>query len=172
MRSRRILILSNQPLFAQAVRNLVESNGQMKVIGVRSYDSHTIGQLKALRPQIIVLGDEKDLPSTILPTLLDAMPGIRIIRLTLDGNVIRVYDCHHMIAHQANDLVDAFDFLFDRSKSTLISSSPPLSSVPRPRKIIVASHAAQKKKKLKTARLGNKTQRTRTSRKEEMAQHK
>ena len=169
MRSRRILILSNQPLFAQAVRNLVESNGQMKVIGVRAYDSDTVGQLKVLRPHVIVLGDEKDLPSTILPTLLDAMPGIRIIRLTLDGNVIRVYDCHHMIAHQANDLVDAFDFLFD-GKSALIASSPTLLKVPRRRKIIVASHSPQKKKKLKTTKRGNKTKLTSTSRKEEMAQ--
>ncbi len=171
MRSRRIWILSNQPLFAQAVRNLVESYSRMKVIGVETYNDKTVERLKTLQPHIVLLGDEKDLPSTILPSLLDAMPGTRIIRLTLDGNVIRVYDCHHMMAHQANDLVDAFDSLFDGQKSTLISSSPTLSSVPRPRKITVAPHAAQKKKKLKTARLGNKTKRTRTCRKGEMAEH-
>lgn len=121
MRSHQILILSNQPLFAQAVRNLVEANGGLKVLGIETHDDKIMDRVKELCPDIIILGDEKDLPSTVLPTLLNALPGVRIIRLTLDGNVIRVYDCHQMVAHCAKDLVDAFDALFDQSVSPTVA---------------------------------------------------
>ena len=121
MRSHQILILSNQPLFAQAVRNLVEANGGLKVLGIEAHDDKIMDRVKELCPDIIILGDEKDLPSTVLPTLLNALPGVRIIRLTLDGNVIRVYDCHQMVAHCAKDLVDAFDALLDQSVSPTVA---------------------------------------------------
>ncbi len=73
-----------------------------------------------------LFGYGKNLPSTVLPILLDAVPGVRIIRLTLDGNVIRVYDGHQVVARQARDLVDTFDALFDQPTPT--TNEPP--SVP------------------------------------------
>lgn len=101
---RRVLILSGQPLFAQALRNVVE-NSASEVVGVESYDEGTWARVQALQPDIIIL-DDADLPPLLLSGLLDYAPTVRVIRLTLQDNLMRVYDGQQLTAYQAQDLVD------------------------------------------------------------------
>lgn len=103
MSGQRVLIFSNPPLFAQAVRYLVENSG-LAVVGVEPYTDEALTRAQDLQPDIIVLA-ETELSPLVLPKLLDVAPTIRIICLELNGNLIRVYDRHQLIACQAQDLI-------------------------------------------------------------------
>ncbi len=104
MPERRVLIFSKEPLFAQALRRLVEDNG-LTIVGLESCTDEAPTRIQMLRPDIIILNDTEISPP-LLTTLLDCAPTVRVIRLTLDGNLIRVYDRHQLVAYEAQDFVN------------------------------------------------------------------
>jgi DNA-binding NarL/FixJ family response regulator len=104
---RRILLISDHPLIAEAIRSLVEKNANLKVIGVEPPSEETLAKVRTLRPDIVVLCDDEESPSTACTSLLDVEPQMRVIRLATDGNTIHIYDGHQVAARNAQDLVDA-----------------------------------------------------------------
>jgi chemotaxis response regulator CheB len=107
-RRRRVLILADQPLFAQAVRSLVESNSRMSIVGVEPPGQDTLERVRSLRPDVIIFESEGE-QSPLLPVLLDNQPKVRLIQLTLAENVIRVYDRRQITARRAQDLMDILE---------------------------------------------------------------
>ncbi len=110
MTARRVLILSNQPLFAEGVRSLLTANDSLQVIGVEKYCESTLARVRELTPDIVILGDDKDMPPQLLTELLD-VPELRVVRVTLEGNVIHLYNGHQIVAHQAQDFVNLLNGL-------------------------------------------------------------
>lgn len=104
MFGRRVLIFSSPPLFAQAVRHLVEGSGST-VVGLEPYTDEALTRIQSLQPDIIILNDT-ELSPLLLTSLLDYAPTVRVIRLELDGNLIRVYDRHQLNACEAQDFVN------------------------------------------------------------------
>lgn len=105
MTTYRVLIISDQPLFAQGVRTLVETRTDVTVIGIETFGADTLARITSLQPNIIILGEDRNSFSALPLALLDAVPDVRVIRLSLDGNVIHVYDGHQFAAKSADDLV-------------------------------------------------------------------
>jgi DNA-binding NarL/FixJ family response regulator len=101
----RILILSDQALFAQGVRTLIENAGSAEIVGIEPFGADILDRVMRLQPDIIILGEDQDLGSSFPLALLDAVPNIRVIRLSLDGNVMHVYDGHRCAANKVEDLV-------------------------------------------------------------------
>ena len=105
----RVLIVSDQPLFAQGVRTLVETRTHAQVLGIESYGANILERAMILQPDIIILGEDQDLPPILPLALLDTSPKVRVIRLSLDGNVMHVYDGHRRAANSAEDLASSVD---------------------------------------------------------------
>ena len=105
MRAERVLILSDQPLFAQGVRSLIQASAAANVIGVEPCDENAATVVRELCPDVVILEDAQDPPPALFMMLLDAMPDVRLIRLSLDKNVMRVYEGHQLVADGAQDLV-------------------------------------------------------------------
>ena len=100
----RVLILSRLPLFAQALRYLIENAG-LTVVGLNLDTNQALTQIETLQPDIIIL-DDTELSPLLLKTFLDHAPSVRIICLTLDGNLIRVYDRQQLNANHVQDFVN------------------------------------------------------------------
>lgn len=105
MCAKRVLILSDQPLFAQGVRALIQANAAANVIGVEPCDENVATVVHALQPDLIILEDAQDPPPALFMSLLDVLPHLRLIRLSLDRNVMRVYEKQQLVANGAQDLV-------------------------------------------------------------------
>jgi hypothetical protein len=116
--SYRVLIVSDQPLFAQGVRTLIETRTHAQVIGIESYNANILDCARLLRPDIIIFGEGEDLPPTLPLALLDTSPNLRVIRLSLDDNVMHVYDGHRRAANSADDLADSIDTFAQASFAT------------------------------------------------------
>jgi DNA-binding NarL/FixJ family response regulator len=110
----RIVILSDQLLFAEGVRQIVEPNPNVQVVSVEKYAEDTLAKIRDLKPEIVLLGDNADLPNSLVVTLLDAIPDVRVVRLTLEGNMIHVYDRHQFTAQSKQDLIRVLDNLSKR----------------------------------------------------------
>ncbi len=104
MYSRRVLFLSKQILFAQAVRSLIEATGDLQVIGIEPCTEMTVARVQELHPDIIIVDDDDDTART-LHTLLDSASEVRIVRLALNESVMQVYEGHRVMAQTANDLI-------------------------------------------------------------------
>ena len=111
----RVLIVSDQPLFAQGVRALVETRTRAEVIGIESYGANILDRAARLQPDIIILGADQDVPPLLPLALLDTSPNVRVIRLSLDGNVMHVYDGHRLAANSAEDLASSVDTFAEAS---------------------------------------------------------
>jgi DNA-binding NarL/FixJ family response regulator len=107
----RILILSDQDLFAQAIRSLIETRSKAQIIAVEHYQEDAATHARELRPDLIILGDDEGLPLTLLPSLLDCLPETYIVRLSLTGDILRVYEGHQLVASQSHDLVKLIESL-------------------------------------------------------------
>lgn len=111
MASPRVLILCDQTLFGQTIRSFIEERTHLHVIAVEALQAQDAAHVQELCPDLIVIGEEKESHYTFLPELLDLAPPVRIVRLNLEGNTIRVYDGHQLMAHRTQDLVDVLDAL-------------------------------------------------------------
>jgi len=115
----RVLIVSDQPLFAQGIRTLVETRTRAEVIGTESYGVNILDCATRLQPDIIILVEDQNVPSLLPLALLDTSPNVRVVRLSLDGNIMHVYDGHRLAANSAEDLVSSVDTF---TKTSLITA--------------------------------------------------
>lgn len=100
----RVLIFSKPFLFARGLSRLIEESGLI-VVGLESRTDDALAHIQRLQPDIIIL-DDTVLSPLLLTSLLDCAPTVRVIRLGLEGNLIRVYDKHQLNASHAQDLVN------------------------------------------------------------------
>ena len=113
MRAQRVLILSDQPLFAQGVRELVESHLHTPIIAIQACDKNSLSQIRELQPDVIILGDKSDSTNTFVAALLDLVSDARIIRLSMEDNVAHVYQGQQVTVQCKQDLIDVLDSLTD-----------------------------------------------------------
>jgi DNA-binding NarL/FixJ family response regulator len=114
MRPPRILILSDQPLFAEGIRSLILEQTHLAVVAIVSCGDQLANKVHELEPDIIVLGDDNQLPTPDVACLLGIAPTAHLVRITLAENVIRVYDGGGWISRQAQDLVVVLDSIASR----------------------------------------------------------
>ena len=106
MNAPRILILSDQDMFAQGIRSLIEQSSTTALVMVEHYREDTVARVHVLHPDLVILGDDQGLPATLVSSLLDSLPETRIVRLSLAGDSLRVYEGHQFVASQSCDLVN------------------------------------------------------------------
>ncbi len=104
MSAPRVLILSSQALFAEAVRTLLEREG-CAVLGACAYDEETPGFTAGLKPDVVVL-DAQDAPPAAAANLLDCVPNLRIVQISLQDQVIVTYDHRQPAAPNVQKFLD------------------------------------------------------------------
>ena len=109
MTTSRVLILYDQEMFGQGVHALIKTRSDLQVVAVEPFGDDTVRRATDLQPNIVILSENAD-RQNLLPDLLEAIPGVRVVRLTLDDNIVRVYDCHRIVAGGTEDLMAALDF--------------------------------------------------------------
>ena len=109
MTTTRILILYDHEIFGRGVYSLVKTRSDLRVIAVEPFSEDTVTRAKDFRPIIVILSESTNQLPSFLPDLLEAIPGVRVVRLTLGDNIIRVYDCHQVIAEGTEDLLAVLD---------------------------------------------------------------
>lgn len=109
--SKRIFMLSSQPLFSQGVASLLHAREGLEIVGQEADPIKAIAWIRSLKPDVVVI-DSKDLasaPFSIVACLLKEDEGIRIIALNLENQTIRVYQGEQRHASNVDDLIAAIE---------------------------------------------------------------
>jgi DNA-binding NarL/FixJ family response regulator len=104
MDSRRVVILSHHPLFAEGMKALLSPCIGVQVVGVVKSVGRLRRALNGLRPDVIIVdGDTSD----AIQQVLSLAPQTRVIMVTLNDNRMDIYDATHVEKAGVQDLMDA-----------------------------------------------------------------
>lgn len=108
---KRIFILSPHPVFAQGIETLLSCDATLEVVGLEVNVDLAIERIKRLGPDIVIFdhaaqGCEY---ASVLSRLLDAKPGIKIIGLNLQDNMLCIYSQEQRVVREPEDLRKAIE---------------------------------------------------------------
>ena len=101
----RVFILSKQSLFDLGVENLLRQEAELEVVGRGDDMDQALAQIKALRPDVVIL-NSADASCSPTPAVLRLMNevGATIIKLNLQDNTICMYREEQRMIEEVGDL--------------------------------------------------------------------
>lgn len=107
MKKIKVFILYDHPLFGLGLEKLLKQERGIEVVGTTVRSHMSVEQMKALRPDVIMVeGGEPGLASSLWEALKESLPG-RVITVELDENRATVYTSRQVPAAEVKDLVKA-----------------------------------------------------------------
>ncbi len=105
--SNRILITDNQELLGAGLEKLLSNDKSLEVCGVPTQDETAlIGEIWRLQPDTVILTIEAAVTSPArLLMLLQDYGRLRIILVSVDSNLLEIYDRQEVIAHNRISLL-------------------------------------------------------------------
>jgi two-component system response regulator DegU len=104
-----IFIISKHLLFSHGLESLLCQEPEFKIIGQESDISQAIAKIKKLQPNVVIVYQD-DFLNDSTPTfveLLEALPKIKVVGLSLHNNRFHVYKATQYVATRIEDLVQA-----------------------------------------------------------------
>lgn len=109
-----VLIIENQMLLGAGVQTLLAGEADLEVIGISPSSQERLAQeVSRLRPDVIVLDETSHLagPTKLLSLLKDS-PKLRIVVISANHNLVRIYNKQETRLGRTTDL---FDIIRERS---------------------------------------------------------
>ena len=107
MKKIKVFILYDHPLFGKGLERLLEQERGIEVVGATARSENPLEQLRALRPDVIMVeGAEQSLGPSLWELLKEGLPG-RVINIDLDEDRMTVYTTRQLLATEVEDLVQA-----------------------------------------------------------------
>lgn len=107
MKKIKLFILYDHPLFGRGLERLLKQEGGIEVVGAALRRDMSLEQLRALRPDVIMVeGDEPSLGPSLWEVLKESPPG-RVVSIDLDADRATVYTTRRVMAEKVDDLVNA-----------------------------------------------------------------
>lgn len=125
MKPTRVFILASQSLFAQGVQSLLSAQPGIEVVGTApcGANSSTVNsagvtpkvfsQVQTSAPDVVIVEATKGDKSRLVAEILEAVPGARVIGLTLEDNRIHTYYQQMKQGRCVEDLVEAIQAPMD-----------------------------------------------------------
>lgn len=109
---KEIFIISNHAMFSYGLESLLRQKPDFEIVGQSEKLNAAIDQIKALAPDVVILdtdgppsGRSKD-----IVRILESVPGVKIVGLSLQNNNIHIYQTRRWIASGVEDLLEAIGF--------------------------------------------------------------
>ena len=109
MRSTRIFILYDHPLFARGLEGLLQGVRHLAILGSARWRGGAALPKGADQADVVILEkpQETSKADAAVTRLLASRPEARVLCLSLEDNQIRVYSAHSLTATEQSDLVRA-----------------------------------------------------------------
>ncbi len=103
----RIFVIWNHPLFFEFIRLLLEK-ANVRWIGSSHGSERMVPEIHQLKPDTILVEEEEDghIPTTLLDLMETSAANIRIFRLSMADNDLKVYHREKKTVLQAEDLLN------------------------------------------------------------------
>jgi DNA-binding NarL/FixJ family response regulator len=80
-----MFLLAENRLLREALVRLLAKKSDIRVVGANAYSPAVHDEILAARPNVIVL-DSSGMASSLIPTLLESIPGVRIVMVDMDSD--------------------------------------------------------------------------------------
>jgi hypothetical protein len=107
MHPTRVFILASRPLFAQGVESLLSNQPGIEVIGVATVDPDVFVRVQAAAPDVVIVEAKGGEQSLLAAQVLDSIPAVRVVGLSLEDNRIHTYFQQMKHGHRVEDLLEA-----------------------------------------------------------------
>jgi hypothetical protein len=103
----RVFVIWNHPLFFEFIRLLLEK-ANVRWIGSSHGSDHKFAEIHQLKPDTILVEEEEDgnIPTTVLELMETSAANIRIFRLSMADNDLKIYHREKKTMLQAEDLLN------------------------------------------------------------------
>lgn len=103
----RVFVVSDSLMFSGALKSLLSEDPGVEIIGEETEVNRAVKQVKTLQPDVIIWSNSGMNPALAQEEihLVKAMPGMKIIGLSLQNNNIVVYQSARKIIGDIQDLV-------------------------------------------------------------------
>lgn len=103
----RVLIVENSLLLGAGVQSLLASEADLDAIGISPKDrTELIQDIERFRPEAVVLDEGMHLADTArLLTFLEVYPELRVVVLSANSNLVRLYHKQRILVTQVSDLI-------------------------------------------------------------------
>jgi len=105
MTKRRVFILADRSLFSQGLDSLLRRSDTIEVVGIAG-EEEALDEIKALKPDVILIRVSRADSGPILSRLLSEVPGVRVVSVNLDENIATVYTSQRFLVTRAEDFVE------------------------------------------------------------------
>jgi hypothetical protein len=109
----RVFILACRPLFAQGVQSLLSGQPGIEVVGMVAPAGEGVSvpevmeRVRSAAPDVIVVEARGDEQSLLVAQLLDLLPAVRVVALSLEDNRIHTYYQEMRQGRRVEDLLEA-----------------------------------------------------------------
>ncbi len=109
MKKHRVLIIEEDSIFSNGLELLLVLQENLEIIGHVPADMPAIiTKIKDTQPDVIIINDNiATANAELVMTLLKTHPNLRIITLSLEGNLVNVYDNREVLVTTIDDLFAA-----------------------------------------------------------------
>jgi hypothetical protein len=107
MNSSRVFILASQSLFAQGVQSLLSGQPGIEVVGSAAAGPDALAQVQANTPDVVIVEVKGAEQSHLVTQVLESLPGVKVIGLTLEDNRIHTYYQQLKQGRRVEDLLEA-----------------------------------------------------------------
>ncbi len=118
----RVFVVSDSVMFSGALKSLLSKDPGVEIIGEETEVNRAVKEVKTLQPDVIIWGNSGMNPALVQEEihLVKAVPGMRIIGLSLQDNNIVVYQSARKHIGDIEDLVRAIkeDLFLSKSEDT------------------------------------------------------
>jgi hypothetical protein len=103
----RVLIVENSRLLGVGVQSLLSGEPDLDVIRISPKDrTELIQAIERFRPEVVVVDEAMHLAGTArLLTFLEVWPELRVVVLSANSNLVRLYHKQRILVTQVSDLI-------------------------------------------------------------------
>jgi hypothetical protein len=110
MEKLRVFMLCEKHLLGESLEHILLQSSDVDLQGCEGLDERVLPQLVANPPDLLVIADEGlsgDQASWLTTRILELLPSLPVLRVTLERNELRIYTSQSLPARSA-DLIDLF----------------------------------------------------------------
>lgn len=108
MAKKRVAMLCAGELLGESLEHLLKNVADISVIGPWALDDRAISHLSEMQADIVLIVEpesEAEFASQVTGQILERFPGLPVIRVTTENNIVRVYNSRILPA-RSEELID------------------------------------------------------------------
>lgn len=107
-----VILWGPDGLLAESVESFLKTGAHWEVLKISSEKEvdYLFQQMKCLKPEVVILCQEKDFYDTnLLLQIMQVQMCLKVVTLSMESNLMQVYSKHHVVMNEVSDLLSVVE---------------------------------------------------------------